>query len=99
MKGRNEDCLHSLTRLRRLPPHDERVQLEYKGIISDVKFYQAVLAREHPGKGGFSLELLEWLDLFKPKYIKRTAISLGMPFFQQVSDTYRHILPHFDGKN
>jgi hypothetical protein len=36
------------------------------------------------GKKGLRLELLEWMDLFKPKYIKRTAVALGMPFFQQV---------------
>lgn len=84
MVGRDEDSLGSLTKLRRVPPTDERVQAEWKGILSEVRFQQAMLAREHPSSNAFTAELKQWADLFKPRYLKRTTIALGIPFFQQV---------------
>lgn len=84
MRGRNEDSLTSLAKLRRLPTQDERVQLEWKGIISDVQFQQEMLRREHPDSNGFTAEIKQWIDLFRPKYIRRTAVAVAIPFFQQV---------------
>lgn len=87
MRHRDEDSLHSVAKLRRLPITDERVQLEHKGILAEVRMQDEVLKREHPRLIGKSiaLEAVSWLDLFKPRYLKRTIISIAIPFFQQFS--------------
>lgn len=83
--GRDDDALESLAKLRRLPNTDERVQTEYRGIIAEVQFQQLVLEKAHPGKSGLKLEVLTWLDLFKKKSWRRTAVGMGVAFFQQFS--------------
>lgn len=89
MRHRDEDSLHSLERLRGLPRTDPRVQHEWKGILREVELQEAVLAREHGTEKSFiALELQQWGDLFKPKYLSRTAVGLAMPFFQQFSGEY-----------
>ncbi|KAF6826678.1 hypothetical protein CPLU01_09533 [Colletotrichum plurivorum] len=85
MVGRDEDSLGSLVKLRRVSTSDARVQAEWKGILSEVKFQQAMVAREHPRSNALSAELGQWADLFKPRYIRRTSIALAIPFFQQFS--------------
>ncbi|CAG9973773.1 unnamed protein product [Clonostachys byssicola] len=85
MRGRNQDCLQSLTKLRRVPLDDGRIQAEWRSIVCEVKFEQAVLEKQHPGRKGVALEALQWVDLFKPKMIRRTAIALAVSFFQQFS--------------
>ena len=83
--GRDDDSLASLAKLRRLPTTDERVQTEYRGILAEVQFQNLVLEKTHPGKSGFTLEVLTWLDLFKKKSWRRTAVGMGVAFFQQFS--------------
>ena len=83
--GRDEDALHNLARLQSLPITDSRVQTEYRGIISEVRFQQLAIEKAHPGKSGISLEILRWMDLFKRKSWRRTAIGMGVAFFQQFS--------------
>ncbi|RFU34881.1 hypothetical protein B7463_g1468, partial [Scytalidium lignicola] len=85
MKGRNHDCLGSLCKLRRLPEDDHRIQTEYKDILAEVEFQKRIQERDHPDTGPVMLEIKEWLDLFKPRWLRRTAIAVGMPFFQQFS--------------
>ncbi|KAF4966810.1 hypothetical protein FSARC_5555 [Fusarium sarcochroum] len=83
--GRSDDALTNLSRMRRLPPDDSRVRTEYQGIIAEAQFQKTVLERRHPGKQGFKLEILTWLDLFSPKTWRRTAVGCGILFFQQFS--------------
>ncbi|OQV05166.1 hypothetical protein CLAIMM_09950 [Cladophialophora immunda] len=85
MRGRNDDSLKALAKLRRLPQDDHRVQTEWKGILVDVRFQEEMLKREHPNTGPLMLEIKQWIQLFKPKYIKRTLVAIGIPFFQQFS--------------
>lgn len=85
MRDRYEDSLQSLAKLRRLPTSNEQVQLEWKGILAEVQFQQEVVRREHPDSSAFIAELLQWIDLFRPKYIRRTMIAIAIPFFQQFS--------------
>ncbi|KAI8202788.1 High-affinity glucose transporter [Colletotrichum sp. SAR 10_70] len=85
MVGRDEDSLGALTKLRRVPVSDELVQTEWKGILSEVRFQQAMVARDHPSTNAFTAELAQWADLFRPRYLKRTTIALAIPFFQQFS--------------
>ncbi|CAM1506348.1 Fc.00g059890.m01.CDS01 [Cosmosporella sp. VM-42] len=83
--GRREDALLNLTKLRRLPETDHRVQTEYRGIVADAQFQKTIQERRYPGVGGFKLELYSWLDLFNKKTWRRTAVGCGVLFFQQFS--------------
>lgn len=85
MRQRDEDSLHALAQLRHVPATDDRVQAEWKGILTEVRFQQEILSQEHPNDNGIILELKQWGDLFRPRCLKRTAVALGIPFFQQFS--------------
>ncbi|KAF5612152.1 quinate transporter [Fusarium sp. NRRL 25303] len=86
MRHRNEDALHSLEKLRRLPGSDARIQAEWKGIIREAEVHEMLLNRDHgANKNPVVLEFQQWGDLFKPKYIRRTTVALAIPFFQQFS--------------
>jgi sugar porter (SP) family MFS transporter len=79
------ECLSSLAKLRRLPPDDNRVQLEYQGILAEVEFQKLYQEKMHPGARGLKLEILQWLDLFRKKMWRRVAVGCGVCFFQQFS--------------
>ncbi|KAF7597357.1 hypothetical protein BBP40_006298 [Aspergillus hancockii] len=81
--NRQEDCLASLSKLRALPDTDERVQAEFQGIVTEIKFQALIQEKKHPGKHGIKLELLTWLDLFGKKGWRRTVVGCGVAFFQQ----------------
>lgn len=83
--NRDAECLTSLTKLRNLPATDERVQIEYNSILSEVRFQKIVQERKHPGAKGLKLEILSWFDLFSKETWKRTAVGCGIAFFQQFS--------------
>ncbi|KAI1128032.1 general substrate transporter [Nemania abortiva] len=85
LRNRNDEGLASLAKLRGVSSADSRVQEEWICILIETRLQQAAIAREHPNAGPLKSELLQWLDLFKPKYLKRTCIALAIPFFQQFS--------------
>ncbi|KAJ5721296.1 uncharacterized protein N7483_009230 [Penicillium malachiteum] len=85
LRDRNEESLESLARLRRLPATDETVQVEWKGIIAEDRFQKEILIQEHPDTGPIMMEVKQWLDLFRSKYLKRTIVATAIPFFQQFS--------------
>lgn len=86
MRHRDEDSLAALQKLRRLPDSDERVRTEWRGIMAETRYQERMLARDHgDGNNMFVLELKQWADLFRPKYLRRTAVALAIPFFQQFS--------------
>lgn len=86
MRHRNEEALHSLEKLRRLPGTDDRIQAEWKGIVREAEVHEMLLYRDHgANKNPVILEFQQWGDLFKPKYIRRTTVALAIPFFQQFS--------------
>ena len=85
MVDRHDDSLQALAHLRRLPSDDHRVQAEWRSIIGEVAFQRELTQRQHPGKSGFSLELLRWFDLFKRDTWRRTAAACGICFFTQFS--------------
>lgn len=82
---RDQDCLQSLCKLRRLPPDDSRIQAEYRGILAEVKFQRALQERKHPGVSGVKLEVAKWIDLFSKKLWRRVVVGVGVCFFQQFS--------------
>ncbi|KAF6827896.1 high-affinity glucose [Colletotrichum plurivorum] len=83
--NRPKEALDSLVRLRRLPADDPRVAAEHAGIVTEVEVQKIVQERTHPGKSGLSLEFLGWCDLFSKKLWRRTAVAVGIAFFQQFS--------------
>ncbi|GAW26941.1 putative quinate transport protein [Rosellinia necatrix] len=85
LRKRNNEGLASLAKLRGLTPTDFRVQEEWVSILIEARLQEAVNASEHPNTGPLKLELLQWVDLFRPKYLKRTTVALAIPFFQQFS--------------
>lgn len=82
---RNEDCLDSLTKLRRPPANDHRVQAEFRSILAEVRFQNMVQESLHPGAKGVKREIYSWLDLFRRKNWHRISVGCGVCFFQQFS--------------
>lgn len=87
--GRNDDALQSLSKLRRLPPSDERIMIELRGIMAEVDFQTQMLEKHHPGKKGIALEVALWLDLLHRKNWRRTIVGCGVAFFQQCKSPIR----------
>ncbi|KAK2600063.1 hypothetical protein QQS21_005227 [Conoideocrella luteorostrata] len=86
MRHRNQDALHSLEKLRRLPGTDARIQQEWRGIVREIEVRELWLGREHgTNTNPIILEFKQWGDLFKPAYFRRTLVALAIPFFQQFS--------------
>lgn len=83
MVDRYDECLESLCKLRKLPASDHRIQAEYKGILTEVKFQNVMSERRHPGLSGVKLEVAQCLDLFSIKRWRRTAAGAGVALFQQ----------------
>lgn len=84
---RDEDALDALCRLRRLPASDERVRTEYQGILTEVAVQTKIQLKNHPNvkPGSLKSEVIGWMDLFTKKTWRRTAVGMGVAFFQQFS--------------
>lgn len=98
-KGRNEEALQSLSKLRMLPASDKRVRREFLDIITEARFHKEVNAEKHPTLQGDDLkssvlqELASWMDCFRRGCWKRTYVGVGLMFFQQVSFARNLLLP------
>lgn len=90
-KGRNEEALQSLCRLRNLPATDRRIRQEYLDIQAEVRFHQEMNVEKHPNlqsgslKDSLLLELASWADCFRKGCWRRTHVGVMISFFQQVS--------------
>ncbi|WYZ42394.1 hypothetical protein EsH8_VI_000093 [Colletotrichum jinshuiense] len=89
-KGREQEALQNLAKLRVLPDTDPRVRREWMEIIAESRFQTSVLAERHPtlvNKGDISsalkLEVVSWTDCFKKGCLRRTHVGAGLMFFQQ----------------
>lgn len=88
-KGRDQDALENLAKLRRLPTTDSRVQLEWYEIRAEVAFQKEVSAERHPHlmentrANRLKLEMVSWVDCFRKGCWKRTLVGTGIMFFQQ----------------
>lgn len=84
-KGRDDDALASLAKLRHLPPSDSRVNNEWYDIRAEVAFQREVLAERHPRlqdgtrTSRLKLELVSWTDCFRPGCWRRTHVGIGNP--------------------
>ncbi|OWT41149.1 monosaccharide transporter [Cryptococcus neoformans] len=87
--GRDADCLAALMRLRRLPSSDPRLQAEWISIRAEAIQNREVIIKDHPSLQGedfiseLKLEVVSWIDMFRPKLIKRTIIGPILMLFQQ----------------
>ncbi|KAI0177508.1 putative MFS monosaccharide transporter [Pestalotiopsis sp. NC0098] len=89
-KGREEEALINLAKLRQLPTTDNRVRQEWMEVIAESKFQQKVLEERHPKLVASTtmgdklrLEIVTWTDCFKAGCWKRTQVGAGLMFFQQ----------------
>ncbi|KAI1845779.1 hypothetical protein JX265_000042 [Neoarthrinium moseri] len=89
-KGREEEALHNLAKLRQLPTTDHRVRQEWMEVIAESKFQKQVLAERHPQlvaseslSSKLKLEVVSWTDCFKSGCWRRTQVGAGLMFFQQ----------------
>ncbi|KAJ5962343.1 hypothetical protein N7501_007284 [Penicillium viridicatum] len=88
-KGRDEEALDSLCRLRSLPASDRRIRQELMDIQAEVRFHQQINRENHPDlQGGGKMnsilqELSSWADCFRKGCWRRTHIGIGLGFFQQ----------------
>lgn len=80
--GRDREALTSLSRLRRLPTSDPRIQAEWLLIRAEALRSHEVLVLAHPNLHGegvgqsLKLEFAGWVDMFRPKIVKRTMIGV-----------------------
>jgi sugar porter (SP) family MFS transporter len=88
-KGRDDEALEVLAKLRRLPSSDSRVFQEWCEIRAEVAFKQEINRERHPQlqaltrTNRFKLELASWADCFRHGCWKRTVVGVGIMFFQQ----------------
>ncbi|KPM45549.1 hypothetical protein AK830_g894 [Neonectria ditissima] len=57
-----------------LPQADERVQAEYRSIITEVEFQKVAQQAKYPGASGVKLEALLWLDLLDRRKWRWTVV-------------------------
>lgn len=87
-KGRDEEALQSLCKLRQLPSSDARVKQEWYDIRAEVAFHREISALRHPKlqqktrKNRMKLEIASWTDCFRRGCWRRTHIGIGIMFFQ-----------------
>jgi MFS family permease len=92
-KQRNEEALASLSKIRRLPATDHRIQQELLDIQIEVRFHQELNAEKHPNLQGTGLktaimrELAGFADCFRSGCWRRTQVAVFVMFFQQVCFT------------
>ncbi|KAJ4259549.1 hypothetical protein NW762_007478 [Fusarium torreyae] len=91
-KGREQEALENLVKIRQVPEADARVQREWIEIIAEARFQNGVLAERHPVltapenksfSNSFKLEIVSWTDCLKPGCWRRTFVGAGLMFFQQ----------------
>ncbi|KAF4972847.1 hypothetical protein FSARC_673 [Fusarium sarcochroum] len=91
-KGREQEALDNLVKIRQVPETDARVQREWVEIIAEARFQKGVLAERHPVltapenksiSNSVKLEIVSWTDCFKAGCWRRTLVGAGLMFFQQ----------------
>ncbi|RDW58359.1 hypothetical protein BP5796_12289 [Coleophoma crateriformis] len=88
-KGREDEALVNLAKLRELPTSDSRVRQEWMEILAEATFQKQALEERHPSLmtrtniNRLKLELVSWTDCVKPGCWRRTHVGAGLMFFQQ----------------
>lgn len=90
-KGRDDEALLALSKLRQLPTTDRRVRREWLDIRAEVALHADISAERHPDLQErtvgniIKLEIVGWTALFDHGSWRRTFVGTGIMFFQQVS--------------
>jgi hypothetical protein len=88
-KGRHEEALHVLTKLREREPNDLQVHREWMHIRAEAACQEEVRKERHPKlQTGtricyIKLEFALSMDCLKPGCMKRIHVGAGLMFFQQ----------------
>lgn len=83
-KGRQEEALHVVAKLRRLPINHPLVRDEYIEIKAMVRFDEQSAREKFPNKSGFALQVTQYTVMFtRIGLFKRLAIGCVLQFFQQ----------------
>ncbi|KAF2738009.1 MFS sugar transporter-like protein [Polyplosphaeria fusca] len=88
-KGRDQEGIENLAKLRRLPTTDSRVFQEMCEIRAEVAFQEEISLERHPNlqdgsrASRIKLELSSWADCFRRGCWRRTLVGTGIMFFQQ----------------
>lgn len=83
-KGRQEEALHVVAKLRRLPANHPLVRDEYIEIKAMVRFDEQSAREKFPNKSGFGLHLMQYKSMFtRIGLFKRLSIGCVLQFFQQ----------------
>ena len=88
-KGRDDEALSSLARLRQLPAENQRVLQEWFEIRAEVQFHREINTKRHSYLQSGSnwdtikLEFVSWADCFSRGCWRRTHVGIGLMFFQQ----------------
>lgn len=87
-KGRDDEALQCLCKLRQLPTNNALVNQEWYDIRAEVAFHKEISVLRHPKlqqrtmKNRLRLEIALWADCFKSGCWRRTHIGIGIMFFQ-----------------
>ncbi|KAF2155533.1 general substrate transporter [Myriangium duriaei CBS 260.36] len=88
-KGRDQQALETLGKLRQFSVTDERVLREWYDIRSEVAYQRELRAEKYPHltdgskKSRLRLEMNGWLDCWRGRGWRRTQVGVGLMFFQQ----------------
>jgi hypothetical protein len=83
-KGREEEALEELSRLRRKPADNHSVRIEFLGIVAEVRFAREAMKEAHPDAGPIRQIINKYLALISswPKS-KRIIVGCLTMMFQQ----------------
>ncbi|KAL2824865.1 general substrate transporter [Aspergillus cavernicola] len=88
-RGRDEEALRTLAKIRQLPTTDERVMHEWCEIRAECAYFKEISEKKHPQltePGVWStikLQIALYIDCWKMPIYKRTQVAVGLMFFQQ----------------
>lgn len=92
-KGRDEQALKTLSKLRQVLEEDPRVQQEWYEIRSEVAYRAEIEAEKYPNlqdgtvKSRLLIQANNWADCWRGTAWRRTQVGVGLMFFQQVRIT------------
>lgn len=88
-RGRDDESLATLCKLRGVEPTDERVLREWTEIRSEVAYRKEMSSERRPKlqdgsyRSRITLHVLSYLDCFRKGCLKRTHVGIGLMFFQR----------------